>query len=108
MTRYLLLIASALLLNTNSSFAQKNVRAQESSNLISGPMLSYIDNYHAQMWMLVSKETKEIIIKLENFDENRSQELVYDITDPKKLQQLCLVMTFTFQITTMVLKSLWY
>ena len=83
MTRYLLLIASALLLNTNSSFAQKNVRAQESSNLISGPMLSYIDNYHAQMWMLVSKETKEIIIKLENFDENRSQELVYDITDPK-------------------------
>ena len=35
------------------------------------------------MWMLVSKETKAIIIKLENFDENRSQELVYDITDPK-------------------------
>lgn len=84
MTRYILLMASALLLNANSSFAQKKLKAQEeSSNLISGPMLSYIDNYHAQMWMLVSKETKEIIIKLENFDENRSQELVFDITDPK-------------------------
>lgn len=83
MNKYLLIIASALLLNTNASYAQKNNRAQESSNLIAGPMLSYIDNYHAQMWMLVSKETKEIIIKLENFDESRSQELVYDITDPK-------------------------
>ena len=23
-------------------------------------MLSYIDNYHAQMWLLLSKETKEV------------------------------------------------
>ena len=83
MNKYLLLLASALLLNVNSSFAQKKTEAEETSKLIAGPMLSYIDNYHAQMWLLVSKETREVTIKLENFDEDRNQELVFDITDPK-------------------------
>lgn len=83
MNKYLLLLASALLLNVNSSFAQKKTKVEEASKLIAGPMLSYIDDYHAQMWLLVSKETKEVTIKLENFDEDRNQELVFDITDPK-------------------------
>ena len=81
MNKYLLLLASALLLNVNSSFAQKKTEAEETSKLIAGPMLSYIDNYHTQMWLLVSKETKEVTIKLENFDEDRNQELVFDITE---------------------------
>ena len=38
-----LLLATALLLATNPSFAQKNVVEEESSKLIAGPMLSYID-----------------------------------------------------------------
>lgn len=83
MNRYLLLLASALLLNVTSSFAQKENEEEQASNLIAGPMLSYIDDYHAQMWLLVSKETKEVTIKLENFDEDRNQELVFDLTDPK-------------------------
>ena len=78
-----LLLATALLLATNPSFAQKNVVEEESSKLIAGPMLSYIDDYHAQMWMLVSKETETVTIKLENFDEDRNQELVFDLKDPK-------------------------
>ena len=89
MNKYLLLLASALLLNVNSSFAQKKTEAEETSKLIAGPMLSYIDNYHAQMWLLVSKDTREVTIKLENFDEDRNQKLVYDITDPKS----CLLYT---------------
>ena len=83
MNKYLLLLASALLLNINSSFAQKKTKDEEASKLIAGPMLSYIDDYHAQMWLLVSKETKEVTIKLENFDEDRNKTLVYDLTDPK-------------------------
>ena len=83
MTKYLLLLVSVLLLNINSSFAQKKKGAEETSKLIAGPMLSYIDKYHAQMWMLVSKETEEVSIKLESFDENRNQEYVFDITNPK-------------------------
>ena len=83
MNKYLLLLASAILLNINSSFAQKKTKDEEKSKLIAGPMLSYIDDYHAQMWILVSKETKEVTIKLENFDEDRNKTLVYDLTDPK-------------------------
>ena len=83
MNKYLLLLASAILLNINSSFAQKKTKHEEKSKLIAGPMLSYIDNYHAQMWLLVSKETEEVTIKLENFDEDRNKTLVYDLTDPK-------------------------
>lgn len=78
-----LLLATALLLAANPSFAQKKVVDEESSKLIAGPMLSYIDDYHAQMWLLVSKETETITIKLENFDEDRNQELVFDLKDPK-------------------------
>ncbi|MEZ7838338.1 MAG: hypothetical protein QMC03_01860 [Flavobacteriales bacterium] len=78
-----LLLATALLLAANPSFAQKEVVEEESSKLIAGPMLSYIDDYHAQMWMLVSKETETITIKLENFDEDRNQELVFNLKDPK-------------------------
>ena len=33
--------------------------------------------------MLVSKETETVTIKLENFDEDRNQELVFDLKDPK-------------------------
>ena len=76
-----LLLASLLLLNTYSVFAQKN--ADESTKLIAGPMLSYIDDYHAQMWMLVSKETETVTIKLENFDEDRNQELIFNLKDEK-------------------------
>lgn len=83
MNKYLLLLASAILLNINSSFAQKKTKDEDISRLIAGPMLSYIDNYHAQMWLLVSKETKKVTIKLENFDEDRNKTLVYDLTDPK-------------------------
>ena len=83
MNKYLLLLVSALFLNSNSSFAQKKTKDEEKSKLIAGPMLSYIDNYHAQMWLLVSKETKEVTIKMENFDEDRNKTLVYDLTDPK-------------------------
>ena len=83
MNKYLLLLVSALLFNINSSFAQKKTKDEEKSKLIAGPMLSYIDNYHAQMWLLVSKETKEVTIKMENFDEDRNKTLVYDLTDPK-------------------------
>ena len=78
-----LLLATALLLATNPSFAQKKVVEEENSKLIAGPMLSYIDDYHAQMWMLVSKETETVTIKLENFDEDRNQELVFNLKDPK-------------------------
>ena len=83
MNKYLLLLVSALIFNINSSFAQKKTKDEEKSKLIAGPMLSYIDNYHAQMWLLVSKETKEVTIKMENFDEDRNKTLVYDLTDPK-------------------------
>ena len=83
MNKYLFLLASAFILNMNFSFAQKDNKQEEKSRLIAGPMLSYIDNYHAQMWMLISKETKKVTIKLENFDEDISQKLVYDVTDPK-------------------------
>ena len=83
MNRLLLLIASALMLNGFSSFAQNEIVDDKAPKLIAGPMLSYIDDYHAQMWLLVSDDTKEITIKLENFDEDRNQELVFDITDPK-------------------------
>jgi alkaline phosphatase D len=83
MNRLLLLIASALMLNGSSSFAQNEIVDEKAPKLIAGPMLSYIDDYHAQMWLLVSDDTKEITIKLENFDEDRNQELVFDITDPK-------------------------
>ena len=83
MNRYLLLLASALLLNIASSFAQNEIVDEQAPKLIAGPMLSYIDDYHAQMWLLVSSDTKEITIKLENFDEDRNQELVFDLTDPK-------------------------
>ena len=76
-----LLLASLLLLNTYSVFAQKS--ADESTKLIAGPMLSYIDDYHAQMWMLVSKETETVTIKLENFDEDRNQELIFNLKDEK-------------------------
>jgi len=76
-----LLLASLLLLNTYSVFAQKN--ADKSTRLIAGPMLSYIDDYHAQMWMLVSKETETVTIKLENFDEDRNQELIFNLKDEK-------------------------
>lgn len=78
-----LLLATALLLAANPTFAQKKVVDEETSKLIAGPMLSYIDDYHAQMWMLVSKETETITIKLENFDEDRNQELVFNLKDPK-------------------------
>ena len=78
-----LLLVTALLLTINPTFAQKKVVEKESSKLIAGPMLSYIDDYHAQMWMLVSKETESITIKLENFDEDRNQELVFNLKDPK-------------------------
>lgn len=83
MNKYLLLLASALLLNVNSAFAQKKKEAEKTSKLIAGPMLSYIDDYHAQMWLLVSKDAKELIVKMENFDEDRNKTLVYDLTDPK-------------------------
>ena len=83
MNKYLLLLVSALLININSSFAQKKTKDEEKSKLIAGPMLSYIDNYHAQLWLLVSNETKEVTIKMENFDEDRNKTLVYDLTDPK-------------------------
>lgn len=83
MNKYFLLLVSALLININSSFAQKKTKDDEKSKLIAGPMLSYIDNYHAQMWLLVSKETKEVTIKMENFDEDRNKTLVYDLTNPK-------------------------
>lgn len=83
MIRYLFLLTSVVLLGSNSSFAQKKVEQEEPKKLIAGPMLSYIDNYHAQLWMLVTKETKEVTVKLENFDEDRSQELFFDLTDPK-------------------------
>ena len=76
-----LLLATALLLTMHSAFAQKEV--EKSSKLIAGPMLSYIDDYHAQMWMLVSKDTETVTIKLENFDEDRNQELVFNLKDPK-------------------------
>lgn len=81
MFRKLFLLAIALLLNANLSFAQN--KPEENSKLIAGPMLSYIDDYHAQMWMLVSKDTEVVTIKLENFDEDRNQELIYDLKDPK-------------------------
>ena len=76
-----LLLVTVLLLTLSSAFAQKE--EEKSSKLIAGPMLSYIDDYHAQMWMLVSKETETVTIKLENFDEDRNQELVFNLKDPK-------------------------
>ena len=42
------------------------------------------------MWLLVSKETKEVTIKMENFDEDRNKTLVYDL-QTQKFQQLKLV-----------------
>lgn len=83
MIRYLFLLTSVVLLGSNSSFAQDKIEQEQAEKLIAGPMLSYIDNYHAQLWMLVTKETKEVTVKLENFDEDRSQELFFDLTDPK-------------------------
>jgi hypothetical protein len=83
MNKYLLLLALAIFFNINSSEAQKRKNSSEESNLIAGPMLSYIDNYHAQMWLLVSEHVKQVTIKLQNFDEDRNKTLIYDITDPK-------------------------
>ena len=103
MNKYLLLLVSALLLNINSSFAQKKTKDEEKSKLIAGPMLSYIDNYHAQMWLLVSKETKEVTIKMENFDEDRNKTLVYDLTDPK-VSTTQVGLTSMYLITIMEMK----
>ncbi len=83
MNKYLLFLAFAIFFNINSSEAQKTKNSSENSALIAGPMISYIDNYHAQMWLLVSDQVKQVTIKLENFDEDRNKTLVYDITDPK-------------------------
>jgi alkaline phosphatase D len=83
MIRHLFLLISVALLASVSSLAQKKKHTNDAQKLIAGPMLSYIDNYHAQMWMLVSNQTKQVTIKLENFDEDTNQELVFDLTDPK-------------------------
>ena len=79
MNRYLLFLAFATFFNIKSAEAQN----LKDKNLIAGPMLSYIDNYHAQMWLLVSDQVKQVKIKLQNFDEDRNKTLIYDITDPK-------------------------
>lgn len=83
MNKFLPLIASALLLNISTAFTQEAAVEEKAPELIAGPMLSYIDNYHAQMWLLVSENTKEVTVKLENFDEDRNEKMVFDLTDPK-------------------------
>jgi len=83
MVRYLLLLTSALLINMGSVQAQKKKDAEIKSKLIAGPMLSYIDDYHAQMWLLVDKSTKKVSIRLENFDEDRTLNMHFDLGDPE-------------------------
>ncbi len=68
-----------------STYSFSQTYNYDSKKLLCGPMLSYIDNYHTQMWMLVSSDCKKIRLELENFDEEITKIINYDITNPNIL-----------------------
>lgn len=77
-SRYLLLAIVFVFSGVQTSFAQEK---DDEQKLFAGPMISYIDNYSTQMWMMVGKDVKEIKLKFEDFDQDTSFEMNYKLSD---------------------------
>ena len=77
-SRYLLLAIVFVFSGVQTSFAQEK---DDEQKLFAGPMISYIDDYSTQMWMMVGKDVKEIKLKFEDFDQDRSFEMNYKISE---------------------------
>ena len=54
----------------------------QSSKIISGPMLSYIDARTTQVWMLVDQSVKTIQIDLVDYDNNKTLEFTHNVENP--------------------------
>lgn len=77
-SRYLLLAIVFVFSGVQTSFAQEK---DDEQKLFAGPMISYIDDYSTQMWLMVGKDVKEIKLKFEDFDQDRSFEMNYKISE---------------------------
>ena len=54
----------------------------QSSKIISGPMMSYIDARTTQVWMLVDQSVKTIQIDLVDYDNNKTLEFTHNVENP--------------------------
>ncbi|MCT4663986.1 MAG: hypothetical protein N4A45_01985 [Flavobacteriales bacterium] len=59
----------------------------EKKEILSGPFVSYIDGYSTRFWMMVPKGTKEVKIKLQNFDQSRTYTEKYTVGKRGKYQK---------------------
>ena len=54
----------------------------QSSKIISGPMVSYIDARTTQIWMLVDQSVKKIQIDLVDYDNNKTLDFTHNVENP--------------------------
>ena len=54
----------------------------QTSKIISGPMVSYIDARTTQVWMLVDQSVKTIQINLVDYDNNKTLDFLHNVKNP--------------------------
>lgn len=96
--KFLVASLSVVALFSQDVFSQSNKKKEieikptrtevaEKKEIISGPFVSYIDGYSTRFWMLVPKGTKEVKLRLEDFDQRRDYEVKYKVGDKGDYQR---------------------
>ena len=67
----------ALLLNFNIY--------SQSSNVVAGPMLSYIDAYSTQMWFLLKPDASKIEVNIRDYDNSQLLEYDFEVKNKHKI-----------------------
>jgi hypothetical protein len=53
----------------------------QDTNVVAGPMVSYIDGYSTQMWFLLEKDALKIEVNIRDYDEDKLLEYDFDVTN---------------------------
>ncbi len=63
------------------------VLISQNTNVISGPMVSFIDGYSTQIWFLLDKDAKNIKIDFKDYDEDKLLEYNFTVTNEHQFTQ---------------------
>lgn len=69
----------------------------QSNKVVSGPMLSYVDGYSTQIWLLLDSEVKTVEIDIRDYENDKLLEYDFDVINPHDLDEV----PFTIQLETL-------
>ena len=74
-------------LSRDSLIFSINLFAQ-SNKILSGPMVSYVDAYSAQVWFLLESEVKKIDFEIRNYEDDKLLQFSFNVTNKHNLDEI--------------------